>query len=140
MLLSITGIVVCYFVWPACNLVPFPYNLLGVLTAFGGFVLMGKSFDIFGKHNLSPSTNNPSLLVTDGIYRRTRNPMYLGMVILLFGLGMTFRNIASMALAFVFLLLVNFIIIPREEKDLSAFFGEQFNLYRKQVRRWYGTV
>jgi hypothetical protein len=49
LLLSITGIVVCYFMWPACNLVPFPYNLLGVLTAFGGFILMGKSYDIFEK-------------------------------------------------------------------------------------------
>lgn len=140
LLLSITGIVVFYFALPAFNLVPFPFNLIGVLIAFGGFTIMGKSYNIFEKKNLSPATDNPSLLVTEGIYRQTRNPMYLGMFILLFGLGLTFRNIVSMAMAFVFLLLVNSIIIPREERDLKAFFGERFDSYRKKVSRWYGPI
>ncbi|MBN2813135.1 MAG: isoprenylcysteine carboxylmethyltransferase family protein [Bacteroidales bacterium] len=140
MLLSFTGIVFFYFALPAYNLIPFPFNLAGVIVAFGGFVVMGKSYDIFGKHSIKPSEDCPPVLITKGIYCRTRNPMYLGMFILLFGFSFAFRNIASMAMALLFLLGVNFIIIPREEKDLRAFFGEQFDLYRQQVSRWYNPL
>ena len=133
---SLILIFLCYFLLPAFNIIPFPYNLVGILVAFTGFSIMGKSHDLFKKYKTTTAIRESSHLITEGIFRRTRNPMYVGMFILLLGIGISFRNLFSILVPFLFLIMVAVFFIPKEEKLLEETFGEEFNEYKKKVRRW----
>jgi protein-S-isoprenylcysteine O-methyltransferase Ste14 len=75
-------------------------------------------------------------LVTDGPYRLTRNPMYLGMACAYAGAALAAEALWSLALLALVLLIIDRVIIPKEEAHLAASFGEQYLRYRGRVRRW----
>jgi protein-S-isoprenylcysteine O-methyltransferase Ste14 len=77
-----------------------------------------------------------SALVTGGIYRFTRNPMYLAMLIVLAGWGYVVANGAALAMLPLFVAYLNRFQIQPEERALAARFGEGFERYRASVRRW----
>ena len=77
-----------------------------------------------------------SAFVADGVYRFTRNPMYLGMALIYAGLAMTFASVAGLALLPVLLLIVQTQVIAREERYLEGKFGEDYRRYKASVRRW----
>jgi protein-S-isoprenylcysteine O-methyltransferase Ste14 len=77
-----------------------------------------------------------SSLVAGGIYRMTRNPMYLGFALALLGWGIFLANPASLAMLLVFVGYMNRFQIAPEERALEALFGEAFAVYRSRVRRW----
>lgn len=77
-----------------------------------------------------------SVLVTNGIYRRTRNPMYLGFAVMLIGLGTTLGNLFALGMVPVFIgYLTRFQIVP-EERALVEKFGAPYRAYLEQVPRW----
>jgi protein-S-isoprenylcysteine O-methyltransferase Ste14 len=75
-------------------------------------------------------------LVTYGPYRITRNPMYVGMAFLYVGLALALGVIWSLAFLPVVLLIVDRLVIAREERYLEAKFGEEYREYKRRVRRW----
>lgn len=75
-------------------------------------------------------------LVTTGIYRWTRNPMYVGMALTYLGVALLFRSAAAAAFLVPVLAIMNFIIIPREEAYLTRRFGLEYDAFRGRVRRW----
>ncbi len=77
-----------------------------------------------------------SHLVVSGIYRWTRNPMYLGMLLVLLGWGAFLANALAIALAAAFIPVMNRLQIGPEERILAAHFGTSFAAYRSAVRRW----
>ena len=77
-----------------------------------------------------------SALVASGIYQLTRNPMYLGLALVLLGGGILLSNPASLAVLFVFVGYMNRFQIVPEERALAARFGKAFADYRAKVRRW----
>jgi protein-S-isoprenylcysteine O-methyltransferase Ste14 len=77
-----------------------------------------------------------SALVTGGVYRWTRNPMYLGMLIILISWGLWLANAAPFLLLPLFILYLNRFQIVPEERALQARFGGDFERYRGSVRRW----
>ena len=83
---------------------------------------------------LDPSA--ASALVTGGVYRFTRNPMYLGLALLLLAWGIYLANVAALALMPVFVLYINRFQIAPEERALRARFGAGFHAYCARVRRW----
>jgi protein-S-isoprenylcysteine O-methyltransferase Ste14 len=125
-----------YFLLPRYNLVPFPVNLAGGPIAFFGFVPMGKARDLFRKHRTTLAIERPSCLVTEGIFSKTRNPMYAGMFLLLFGVGICFGNLFSIITAIGFIFTMQFVFIPEEEKLMHGAFGPEYLEYKKKVRRW----
>lgn len=78
----------------------------------------------------------PKALVTDGPYRLTRNPMYLGMAFLYSGIALAFGLLWAFALLPVVLIVVDRAVIRREEPYLEDRFGEDYKRYRSEVRRW----
>jgi|GEM_PF-4331134 len=76
--ISFLLIVSFYFLLPGYNLILFPFNLAGLLIAFFGFVIMGKARDLFRKHKTTLAIKRSSFLITEGIFSRSRNPMYAG--------------------------------------------------------------
>ncbi len=77
-----------------------------------------------------------SSLVTGGIYRVSRNPMYLGIAVGLLGWGIYLSNIVALAFVVAFIAYMNRFQILPEERNLKRQFGEQFANYKRQVRRW----
>lgn len=75
-------------------------------------------------------------LVATGIYRRSRNPMYLGMLLVLTGWALYLRNAAGFIFLPAFMLYMNRFQIAPEERMLAARFGERFRRYQTEVRRW----
>ena len=134
---SIILIVLFCFIFPAFNFIPFPYNLAGVLIAFTGFIIMGNSRDRFRKYDTTLAIEKSSHMITDGVFRWSRNPMYFGMFVLLLGLGFCFLNLFSILTSFVFFLIVNFSIIPKEEKLMESAFSQEYLDYKDKVRKWF---
>lgn len=95
-----------------------------------------------GSFRRARTTVNPldpaaaSTLVVGGIYRRTRNPMYLGMLFVLLAWGVFLAHALAIAGAFIFVPVMNRLQIIPEEKALAARFGPGFADYQSRVRRW----
>jgi protein-S-isoprenylcysteine O-methyltransferase Ste14 len=75
-------------------------------------------------------------LVTTGVYRLTRNPMYLGMLLALLALAALLANPFSLFLPIVFVVYMNLFQITPEERVLGARFGSAYEAYARGVRRW----
>ena len=106
--------------------------VVGGLIAIAGIIEFNRAKTTV--HPMKPS--EATSLVTMGIYTRTRNPMYLGLLIALLAWGLYLTNPVSLLLLPGFVLYMNrFQIIP-EERALAAAFGADFEAYRARVRRW----
>ena len=76
-------------------------------------------------------------LVTNGIYKFTRNPMYLGMLLFLLAYGLKLGNAFNTLLAAGFVSYMNRFQIKPEEEVLKEMFGREYNIYCKLTRRWF---
>jgi len=74
--------------------------------------------------------------VTSGIYRYTRNPMYLGLLLILLGWAVFLANIVAFIFLPAFIAYLNRFQIRPEEKAMASLFGQDFANYRSKVRRW----
>jgi protein-S-isoprenylcysteine O-methyltransferase Ste14 len=83
-----------------------------------------------------PVSKKNSVLVTTGPFRFTRNPMYLGILVITIGLALVVGTAAVYAVPVAFFLFVNFISIPYEEEKMERQFGDEYLEYKKRVRRW----
>ena len=107
-------------------------------------VLVGQGIAIAGviAFRRARTTINPvraseaSSLVSNGIYRLTRNPMYLGWAITLIAWAVYLGNAIALALVPFFVWYILRFQIKPEERILSQLFGAQFHSYSSQVRRW----
>ncbi len=77
-----------------------------------------------------------SAIVTVGIYRWTRNPMYLGLLSILSGWGVFLGNFLSLACLPAFVLYMNRFQIGPEERAMESTFGDAYRAYKSSVRRW----
>ena len=119
------------------NLIVFPYNLIGLGFVYVGLSIMSKVRMLFKKHETTIKYEQSSKLVTEGIFAKSRNPMYLGMFMMLAGIAFLLTNIIGFVFPFLFVAALNFICIPYEEKMLQETFSEEFVEYSKNVNRWF---
>ena len=80
--------------------------------------------------------NKTSSLINSGIYRYTRNPMYLGLLLMLFSIALFLKNFISFLIIPLFILFITKNQILPEEEALENIFGEEYKNYKKKVRRW----
>lgn len=107
------------------------------LLKAAGIALIGTGLGLFKRSGTSPEPWKPaSKLVTTGIYARTRNPMYLGLLVVYAGLAILFRSPWADLLFLPLALIFDRVIIKREEDYLSRHFGPDYKLYKRRVRRW----
>ena len=110
----------------------------------GALVVAGLAFDVLGllAFHASRTTINPlspqraSALVMGGVYRVTRNPMYVGMGFLLSGWAAYLSALLPFAGPILFVLYITRFQIQPEERVLHQLFGEQYARYTTRVRRW----
>lgn len=78
----------------------------------------------------------PSAFVVSGLFRYSRNPIYVGMTMILVGAGLMTGNLYTLVVAIIFVGAVQEVWIQKEEANLEAQFGESYLEYKKRVRRW----
>ncbi len=83
-----------------------------------------------------PPFRPTSAIITDGPFRFTRNPMYLGMTALYIGLAVGFDLIWALTVLPWVVIVIDRYVIAREERYLEAKFGEEYLAYKRSVRRW----
>ena len=115
----------------------FPRYVAGAALAVCGFVMivMGtRRFQAAGT-NIPPNLPTTALVV-DGIYRRTRNPLYLGATLVYLGLSVAAGSFWAIGLVIPLLGVINTGVIAREERYLERKFGDAYRTYKARVRRW----
>jgi protein-S-isoprenylcysteine O-methyltransferase Ste14 len=75
-------------------------------------------------------------LVQHGLYRWSRNPMYLGAVLLVAGVAVLLGSLSPLVVVIAFFVVLQEVFIRREERLLEQTFGERYRIYRTSVRRW----
>lgn len=124
-------------------LVPLPFPVPPVLASMGfllvifGFLLGVAALMAFraGRPANGPR-GAPARLVTSGIYRFTRNPIYLGFLLMLIGIPLNAGSYWGILLAPLMVISFNRLVIEKEEEILTHRFGQEFQTYRTIVRRW----
>ena len=110
---------------------------IGLLLLILGFVAGYSGFSAFRKSGTPVRPGDePTKLVTSGPYRITRNPMYLGLELALFGAFFLAKSPFFLVPPIVFFLFINFVQIPFEENLITERFGRSYEEYCRRVRRW----
>ena len=107
-------------------------SALAVLIALAGVASFRQASTTVNPLN----PENSSALVVSGIYRITRNPMYLGFLLLLAAWALMLANLAVLLLLPVFVWYMNRFQIVPEERALTSLFGNDYTTYCARVRRW----
>lgn len=109
----------------------------GVVVAALGFGIMTRAWWLFRLVNTAICpTANTTTLITGDVYRVSRNPMYLGILLMLLGVAIGVGGLPFYLAALLFFLVIDFTFCPYEERKLEESFGRRFITYCKVVRRW----
>lgn len=114
-------------------------DLLSLSLALAGVVITGLGVASFRRAGTTVNPLTPgssSSLVVSGIYTRTRNPMYLGFLLILVGWAIFLSNALAFFFLPMFVLYMNRFQIEPEERALTSLFGQEFVVYKSRVRRW----
>lgn len=129
--------VVLHLLFPIEQIIIYPYNFLGFLFFTIGGILNIWTDQLFKKNKTTVKPlEKPSTFIQTGPFKISRNPMYLGMTILLIGLGLVLGSIISFIGALLFIIAMETVFIPEEEHFMQEQFGEEFLAYKKKVGRW----
>ena len=128
---------ILHFAWPVWQILVFPWNLAGIVLMIAGLALASSGSRQFERMGTTVLTfDTPGRLVVSGLYRYSRNPMYLGFVLLLAGIWVAMGSLSPLGVVIFFLAVTDIYYIRFEENMLEKTFGDCFRQYCQQVRRW----
>ncbi len=125
------------FALPIAPLVSYPWRAAGVVPIAAGVWLnlaADRAFKNLGT-TVKPFERS-SALATDGVFRLSRNPMYLAMVLILLGAAMLLGALSPFLVAAGFAAIIETRFIPAEERMLAETFGDAWAAYQDRTRRW----
>jgi protein-S-isoprenylcysteine O-methyltransferase Ste14 len=137
MLIAIIAMLVLNFLLPVVKIIPTLWNLCGLVFLVSGITLnliADRAFQQVGT-TVKPYQES-SNLVTGGVFQISRNPMYLGMVLMLIGIAVLLRSLSPLLIVIPFAILIDQIYIRVEEQMLMEKFGAKWQAYKAQTRRW----
>lgn len=133
------GMMVINILWLP-GLFSYPFNIIGgLILALAGLASVVLGLITLRRAKTTPNPfrpENATTLVTEGIYARTRNPIYLGLLLWLVGLGVYLINPLTFFGPLAFVLYMNRFQIRPEERALKELFGDEFETYKSRVGRW----
>lgn len=137
LILGIVAAVLLYKADPAVPSIGYPANLVGIAFVALGILLVARSIAIFVKRktDIRPG-GSPTTLITDGPYRYTRNPIYTGNMLILFGVCLLIGTLLPFVVIPAYFVVVSTLVIPFEEQKLTATFGGAYTEYQAKVGRW----
>lgn len=111
--------------------------LAAAILILTGVALFAAGVRNFSRADTPLPTNQPArMLVTTGIHRRTRNPVYLGFLLIYVGIGVAAQSPWGLLLALPLALVIHYGVVMREEAYLDRRFGDAYREYKGRVRRW----
>jgi protein-S-isoprenylcysteine O-methyltransferase Ste14 len=125
-----------YYPWRA--VVDLRVVWLGIALVVVGFLIAFSAATLFRRKGteINPTSETNKLLLIEGPYRFTRNPMYLGLTIVTLGIAFWVGALPMFAVPILVFLTTNFVHIPFEEAKMRRQFGAAFDGYTAKVRRW----
>jgi protein-S-isoprenylcysteine O-methyltransferase Ste14 len=129
--------IVVHFLYPIKKILYPPFTYFGFLLIVAGIIINLWTDQLFKKVNTTVKPfKDPKVFLTSGPFRISRHPMYLGMTSILLGVSIIHGTISTLLFPIVFVILMEFLFIPFEEKNLDRVFGLEYSDYKKKVRRW----
>ena len=129
--------IISHFVSPIKRIVHAPYTYSGIVLIIFGFIMAIWAFSLFKKNGTTIKPDGiPTSLITTGPFCISRQPIYLGMTTILLGEAILLGTFITFIFPVIFVILMELIFIPIEEKNLEMVFGEKYLDYKKKVRRW----
>ena len=112
---------------------------LSYISYIAGLSILVWAVRLFKKQNTTVNPikiENASSLVVSGVFKYSRNPMYLGMLMIIISTSIFYLNIYSILTPFLFVFWINKFQIKREEIFLTEKFGKEYLSYKNKTRRW----
>jgi protein-S-isoprenylcysteine O-methyltransferase Ste14 len=134
---AIVIMVVLHFLFPGAKLITLPWNLLGIIPLVLGIamnLIADRAFKKIGT-TVKPYEESTTL-ITEGVFRGSRHPMYVGFVLILLGIAILGGSLTPYIVIVIFAILMDIVFIRDEERMLEETFGEVWLEYKKKVRRW----
>ena len=126
-----------HFLFPVTKIIPPPWNPFGIVPLVLGVVINIIADKAFHEANTTIKPFEESTaLITNGVFRVSRNPMYLGFVLVLIGIAILVRSLTPYAIIPIFAVLMDKVFIKVEERMLAEQFGAAWLEYEKKTRRW----
>ena len=114
-----------------------PYSYIGIGFFACGILIIYWTWYILKKtHSQISPVEIPNALITYGLFKFSRNPMYLGTALVLIGIVIYFGKIILFLAPFAYFITTNIFTIPIEERNLESAFGNKYLQYKKHVRKW----
>jgi protein-S-isoprenylcysteine O-methyltransferase Ste14 len=137
LLIWLTATLILRLVLPGPQMVPAPWNLLGLVpVALGVWMNLAADKAIHLAHTTVKPFEEPSALITDGVYGFTRNPMYLGFVGILIGVAVVLDAWTAIVPVIAFIGIMHVLFINPEGQSLRRNFGAAWEEYERTVGRW----
>jgi protein-S-isoprenylcysteine O-methyltransferase Ste14 len=136
-LLAVIGMLLLHFVFPGFRWLGWPWNMIGavpIVVGLGMTVVADRQFKQHGT-TVKPFQTS-SVLVTDGVFCSSRNPMYLGMILSLTGVWLILGSLTPLVIVPLFAWWITVTFIRVEEQELTKQFGQSYLEYTSKVRRW----
>jgi len=137
LLIGIILSVVFHLIFPIRIFIPAQWNLIGLLPLlFGVWINLAADQALKKADTTVKPYQESDTLVQDGVYRISRNPMYLGFVTILIGISALLRSLSPYLVVVIFTVFVDQVYIKVEEQMLSEKFGDDWIQYRSNVHKW----
>ena len=137
LLIAIVVMVALHFLFPVVRIIPPLWNLLGLIPLVLGVIINLIADQAFHKANTTVKPFDESTaLIREGVFRISRNPMYLGFVLILIGIALLLRSLTPYVIVVAFAILMDRMYIRVEERMLAEEFGTEWEEYKRNTRRW----
>jgi protein-S-isoprenylcysteine O-methyltransferase Ste14 len=137
LMLTLLAMGVLHSYWPLVRFIEQPYTSLGVLPLAAGLFFTGHAARMFKRAGtpLVPFERSTTLITT-GLYRITRNPMYVGLFAITLGVAVLLGTLGAFLPIPVFVWIIHTQFVVGEERFLESLFGADYLAYKRSVRRW----
>jgi protein-S-isoprenylcysteine O-methyltransferase Ste14 len=108
----------------------------GLIFAAGTWLMM-QTWRLMKRRGTTHQFDTTARLIEDDVFRWSRNPMYLGMTLMLAGAALALRNLAALAAPLYFFITIDRVFVPFEERKLEKEIGAAYLTYKTKVRRWF---
>ncbi|HUF12708.1 MAG TPA: isoprenylcysteine carboxylmethyltransferase family protein [Longimicrobiales bacterium] len=135
--LSIASMAGLHVLAPGPLLLSDAWSLAGLIPITGGIAINAAAVLAFRRRaTTTDPEGQPTVLVTKGVYRFTRNPMYLGGILILLGFALLLGSSSPFSLPPLYALIARVRFLPAEERRLAAAFPAEYARYRRRTPRW----
>lgn len=130
--------ILLHWATPLSQLRFYANQVLGIILGISGFGVMMWGWWLFKRFDTAICpTAKTDCLITSGIYRVSRNPMYLGLVSMLLAVAIFVGTFPFYLATAIYFLVLNNVFCPYEENKLAEAFSDTYIFYKNKVRRWF---